>query len=158
STAGRSTARAAPFRLCARRKMSRRSGASPRSAMSSAARMALRCSLCSASKAASNSLRRSCIGTGAVLPGPWASEPVAVGEVDDRGGGLRQVRRRRIQLPRARRCLLAGLPDVLQRARHLLDAQLLLVGAGDDLLEGLHAFLHPAGDLVDGGMGGLGPL
>ena len=51
---------------------------------------------------------------------------------------LAEIAGRRVELPRAGRRLLARLPDVAQRAHHLLDAELLLVGAGDDLLEGLN--------------------
>jgi hypothetical protein len=51
-------------------------------------------------------------------------------------------------------CWLACL-DVLQRAHHLLDAELLLVGRGHDLLEGLHAFLYPRSHLLDGADGGV---
>ena len=55
STAGRSTARDAPFRLWARRKTSFQSGV----ALPSAALIAATCSRCSISKAASSSWRMS---------------------------------------------------------------------------------------------------
>jgi hypothetical protein len=68
-------------------------------------------------------------------------DPVSLHGLLELPAQRRQTECSRFELVRVGRCLFAGLSDIADGLHHLDEADLLLVGAGDNLLEGLDALL-----------------